>query len=48
LLCPLHDVPVEAGFLVLYDDRCSEVHGGYQGQTFLDSTFTNDAWGARW
>ncbi len=21
---------------------------GYKGQTFLDSAFTNDAWGARW
>ncbi len=25
------------------DDRCSEVHGRYQSQTFLDSTFTNNA-----
>ena len=25
------------------NDRCSEVHGGYQRQTFLDSTFTNNA-----
>jgi hypothetical protein len=43
LLCPFHDVTVEARFLVLDDDRCGEVHGGYQGQTFLDSAFTNDA-----
>jgi hypothetical protein len=25
------------------DDRCVEVHGGYQGQTFLDAAFPNDA-----
>ncbi len=43
LLCPFHDVAVEAGFLVLDDDRCSEMHGGYQGKTFLDVAFTNDA-----
>ena len=43
LLCPFHDVVVKAGFLILDDDRCSEVHGGYQGQPFLDSAFTNDA-----
>jgi hypothetical protein len=42
-LRPFHDVTVEAGFLVLDDDRRSEVHGGYQGKTFMDSTFTNDA-----
>ena len=42
-LCPFHDVAVEAGFLVLDDNRCGEMHGGYQGQTFLDSAFTNDA-----
>jgi hypothetical protein len=37
LLYPFHDVAVGAGFrfLVLDDDRCGEVHGGYQGQTFL-------------
>jgi hypothetical protein len=43
LLCPFHDVAVEAGFLVLDDDRCGEVHGGYEGKTFLDSAFMNDA-----
>jgi hypothetical protein len=43
LLGPLHDVAVQAGLLVLDDDRCSEVHGRYKSQTFLDSTFTNDA-----
>ena len=43
LLCPFHDVAVEARFLVLDDDRCREVHGRYQGQTFLDSAITNDA-----
>jgi len=46
--CPFHDVVVEAQFLVLDDYRRGEMHGGYQGQTFLDSAFTNDAWGARW
>jgi hypothetical protein len=48
LLCPFHDVAVEAGFLILDDNRCGEVHGGYECQTFLDAAFTNDAWGARW
>ena len=43
LLCPFHDVAVKAGFLVLDDNRCSEVHGRYQSQPFLDSAFTNDA-----
>jgi hypothetical protein len=47
LLCLFHDAVVQAGFLVPDDDRCSEVHGGYQGQTFLDATFTKNAWGAR-
>ena len=42
-LCPFHDVAVEAGFLVLDDDRCSEVHREYEGKTFLDSAFMNDA-----
>ena len=48
LLGPFHDVAEEAGFLVLDDNRCSEVHGGYEGETFLDSAFMDDAWGARW
>jgi hypothetical protein len=50
LLYPFHDVAVGAGFrfLVLDDDRCGEVQGGYQGQTFLYSAFANDACGARW
>ncbi len=43
LLCPFHDVAVEARFLVLDDNRSCEMHGGYQGQPFLDSAFTNDA-----
>jgi hypothetical protein len=43
LLCPFHDVAVEAGFLVLDDDSCGEVHRGYEGKTFLDSAFMNDA-----
>ena len=43
LLCPFHDVAVKAGFLVLDDNRCSEVHRRYEGKTFLDSAFTNDA-----
>jgi hypothetical protein len=43
LLCPCHEVAVKAGFLVLDDNRCGEVHGRYQGQTFLDAAFTNDA-----
>ena len=42
-LCPFHDIAVEAGFLVLDDDRCSEVHGRYKSQPFLDSAITNDA-----
>ena len=25
------------------DDRCGEVHGGYEGKTFLDAAFMNDA-----
>ena len=48
LLGPFHDVAVEARFLVLDNNRCCEMHGGYEAQTFLDATFTNDAWGARW
>ena len=43
LLCSFHDVAVEARFLVLDDDRCGEVHGRYESQTFLDAAFTNDA-----
>lgn len=43
LLCPFHDAVVQAGFLVPDDDRCGEVHGGNQGQAFLDAAFTNDA-----
>jgi hypothetical protein len=43
LLCPFHDVAVEARFLVLDDYRRGEMHGGYQSQPFLDSAFTNDA-----
>lgn len=43
LLGPFHDVAVEARFLILDDNRCGEVHGRYEGQTFLDAAFTNDA-----
>ncbi len=43
LLSPFHDVAVQARFLVLDDDRCGEVHGRYQGETFLNAAFSNDA-----
>jgi len=46
LLCPFHNVAVEARFLVLNDNRRCEVHGRYQGKPFLDSAFTNDVFDA--
>jgi hypothetical protein len=42
-LHPLHDIAVEAGFLVVDDDRGSDVHGGDKGETIPDATLADDA-----